>query len=399
MESEVSEEQPGLQERADAWAVAFREMLAAEWIDAIAEGMHARLDALVIESDIEGVAVLSSSALELSTYLCSFLGGHVDPPNPAQRRQMCRLADVLSPGTRGAGEALLAAAPDDEPPAPAARPASTAFGSLAALDADVSALPGNQVWSVIEDIELVSILTEAFAERGIAYFPCAPHTAVAQSIPETGVQCVIVDNGSLAVLLELQHRALISGSAAGPRATYVALLQDHRTDERLRALRAGADHVITYSDDAATMAGRIDKILAARSEEPLRVLVVDDDRSQTRFCAGILSRVGIQATCCHDAASALDVLRQGFPDILLVDLHMPEIDGLALTEMLLEMPGSEQVAILFLSGDEEPETRFDALSAGGDDFLSKPIQPRHLIRAVAAHGKRVHRRRRAAAAH
>jgi CheY-like chemotaxis protein len=398
MVSSVSEERVGLRKRADLWAVAFRDLLGAEWIDAAAEEMHARLDALVIESDIEGDTALSSAALELSCYLCSFVGGQMDQPNPVQRRQMCRLADTLSPDTRAAGEALLAQAPENEPAAPPARPPSTSFGSVAALDADVG-LPDGQVWSVIDDIELVSILTEAFAERGIAYFPCAPHTAVAQSIPDSGVQCVIVDNSSLAVVLELQHRALLNGSAAGPRATYVALLHDHRTHERLRALRAGVDHVITYSDDAATMACRIDKILAARSEEPLRVLVVDDERLQTRFCAGILSRVGIQATCCHDAASALQVLREGFPDILLLDLHMPDIDGLALTEMLLEMPGSEQVAILFLSGDEEPETRFDALSAGGDDFLSKPIQPRHLIRAVAAHGKRVHRRRRAAAAH
>jgi DNA-binding response OmpR family regulator len=61
--------------------------------------------------------------------------------------------------------------------------------------------------------------------------------------------------------------------------------------------------------------------------------------------------------------------------------------------MLLEIPGSENVAVLFPSGDDELETRFDALNAGGDDFLGKPLQPRHLMRAVAAHGRRAQRRR------
>jgi len=142
---------------------------------------------------------------------------------------------------------------------------------------------------------------------------------------------------------------------------------------------------------------RLSHILAARSEEALSVVVIDDDPSQTLFCSSILRRVGVSAICCNDAKSAMRALRQELPDVVLVDLHMPEIDGLELTEQLLALPGSEFVSVLFLSGDDEPDTRFDALTAGADDYLSKPIQPRHLIRAVLAHGKRSQRRRRAAA--
>jgi DNA-binding response OmpR family regulator len=379
-----------LQKRADRWALRFREMLDADWHRRSAERLHEALDGLVIESDIEGESALAEAGLELTTYLCSFVDGHVQAPTATQKLQMIHLVDLLSPATRRAGalSAMHAAA--------GLEAARAAAGTADAPGQD-AAIP-RQIWSAIQDLELATVLDEAFDERGITHRHLTPNQMIELGLPATGVQCVIVDNASFGVLFELQHRLQATSSGSGARPTFVALLQDYRTDERLRALRAGADHVVTFSADAATMAIRIDKILAARSEEPLRVLIVDDDRSQTRFCAGILNRVGITVECCNDAAAALEALRKGFPDVLLVDLHMPDIDGLALTEILLEMPGSEHVAILFLSGDEEPETRFDALTAGGDDFLAKPIQPRHLIRAVGAHGKRAQRRRRRAVA-
>jgi DNA-binding response OmpR family regulator len=398
MNSVMNSRGPALQDRADHWARTFREMLHSEWNDSRAEDLHEQLDGLVIESDIEGETMLSSAALELSTYLCSFVDAHVSAPNPAQQLKMGQLADDLSPTTRrhpaARGPALSVVA-SAFGPAPAQRTSGAAADALAAA-APLTAPTLHQVWSVIRDAAVAEALGEAFVGRGIFHVHREPHATVVQSIPDSGVHCVIVDDDSLEVLLELQHRAVAAGAQA-QRPTFIALLSHPGTEHRLRALRAGADHVIAHGADAATIAGRIERILANRSEEPLRVLVVDDDRSQTRFCAGILGRMGIHAVCCNDAAAALVEMRQGLPDILLVDLHMPDIDGLALTEMLLEMPGSENVAVLFLSGDDEPETRFDALSAGGDDFLGKPIQPRHLMRAVAAHGRRAQRRRRATA--
>jgi CheY-like chemotaxis protein len=129
-------------------------------------------------------------------------------------------------------------------------------------------------------------------------------------------------------------------------------------------------------------------------EEPLRVLVVDDDRSQAVFCHAVLRRFGVAVVTTDDPRQVPELVRIHHPDVILVDLYMPEVDGLMLTEQLLAMPALDHVAILFLSGDAEPDTRFVALAAGGDDFLTKPIQPRHLIRAVLGHGKRAQRRRR-----
>jgi DNA-binding response OmpR family regulator len=382
-----------LQERADHWASRFRAMLDTGWLDGRAEALHEQLDALVIAADSQGEEALSAAALELSIYLCSFVDAHVSTPSTAQQLKMGQLADDLSAAARRQGKTRIpplavAARANDTATAGFSPPSSAALAVPAATTAPTL----HRVWSVIRDGAFAEALSEAFSARGMFHVHREPHATVVQSIPDSGVHCVVVDEHSLDVPLELQHRAVAAGAQQRP--TLIALLAHPDAEARLRALRAGADHVLAQAGGAAAIAGRVQRILAFRSEEPPRVLVVDDDRSQTRFCARILGRMGIDAMCCNDAASALLEMRKELPDILLVDLHMPEIDGLALTEMLLEMPGSENVAVLFLSGDDEPDARFDALSAGGDDFLGTPVQPRHLMRAVVAHGRRAQRRRR-----
>jgi DNA-binding response OmpR family regulator len=249
------------------------------------------------------------------------------------------------------------------------------------------------VLCVSKDMALLGSLDRALQSHHAALIGCSPQDDVVAQVPPFGVQCVIVDADALRVLPELEFNSTRLSRREGARPIFVALMPDHRTTERLRALRAGADHVLVRGrmDD---LADRLEQIIDEHHEESLRVLVVDDDRSQGIFCQGVLRRFGIETETCDDPRQAVDLFKARHPDVVLVDLHMPEIDGLELTEALLAEPGTDHVSILFLSGDPEPETRFDALAAGGDDFLSKPIQPRHLIRAILAHGKRAQRRRR-----
>jgi DNA-binding response OmpR family regulator len=61
---------------------------------------------------------------------------------------------------------------------------------------------------------------------------------------------------------------------------------------------------------------------------------------------------------------------------------------LSLVAALRAQPDSASTSIVFLSGDQDSETRFEALAAGGDDFLTKPILPRHLVAAVLTRGRR-----------
>ncbi|REI37667.1 response regulator, partial [Xanthomonas oryzae pv. oryzae] len=71
------------------------------------------------------------------------------------------------------------------------------------------------------------------------------------------------------------------------------------------------------------------------------------------------------------------------PDLILMDLHMPELDGIRLTTLIRQQPGQQLLPIVFLTGDPDPERQFEVLDSGADDFLTKPIRPRHLIAAVS----------------
>lgn len=390
-----------LHARALAWAQSFCAQVLGGWDATVVESLHQHLDGLVIEAEARGEEGLSAAALELSTALCAFVG-NVPAPGQAQRRVLLELTDEMMFASADDAE------PDDmgevvllDPSRHAELPTRLVHGfAEEASPPDPEGFPfdpGAQAWCVSGDPGLVQRLARAFASLGTRFSALPPSLGWTETLPDSGVHCVVVDADSLGVLLDLQRRASGGSASHVTRPTFVAVLKDASTGERMRALRAGADHVIRASEDAGALAARLKTILAGRSQEAVSVVVIDDDASQTLFCAGILRRVGVQVVCSSDAASAMQVLRRELPDVVLVDLHMPEVDGLELAGQLLELPGAEFVSVLFLSGEDDPDARFDALAAGADDYLSKPIQPRHLIRAVLAHGKRSQRRRRAAA--
>lgn len=137
--------------------------------------------------------------------------------------------------------------------------------------------------------------------------------------------------------------------------------------------------VAAVAPDAA--AANADALLAA--DAPYRVLVVEDDRAQALFAQSVLHGAGMQAEVLGDAEAVLAALQQQRPDLILMDLHLPGLDGMRLTAMIRQLPGMQLLPIVFLSGDPDPERQFEVLDSGADDYLSKPIRPRHLVAAVS----------------
>ncbi|WP_244240820.1 EAL domain-containing protein [Luteimonas yindakuii] len=128
---------------------------------------------------------------------------------------------------------------------------------------------------------------------------------------------------------------------------------------------------------AAARAGQSDA-----TEAPYRVMIVEDDPSQALFAESILNGAGMQAQVVPDPGLAIATLEVFQPDLVLMDLHMPSIDGTELTHMIRSHGAFAQTPIVFLTGDPDPERQFEVLELGADDFLTKPVRPRHLIAAV-----------------
>ncbi|TAM93977.1 MAG: response regulator, partial [Rhodanobacteraceae bacterium] len=177
------------------------------------------------------------------------------------------------------------------------------------------------------------------------------------------------------------------------RVRLLVLLRGPEVEVQLRALRAGADRCIALPAASEEAVGAALELASVDQESAYRILIVDDDAPQALFAQAILRRAGMETRILEESLAVLDELDRFRPDLLLLDLNMPDCDGFELTALIRERDGYVNTPIVFLSGDQDEERQFAALDAGGDDFLVKPIRPTHLVAAVT---NRVRRARMAA---
>ncbi|MBK7205391.1 MAG: EAL domain-containing protein [Thermomonas sp.] len=130
------------------------------------------------------------------------------------------------------------------------------------------------------------------------------------------------------------------------------------------------------------------KAAEAANADPFRVLIVEDDRSQALFAEAILRGAGMQPQVVGMPEQMLATMERFDPDLVLMDLHMPGTSGTVLTLQIREHPRFAQVPVVFLTGDQDPERQMEVLENGGDDYILKPVRPRHLIAAVQSRVRR-----------
>ena len=111
-----------------------------------------------------------------------------------------------------------------------------------------------------------------------------------------------------------------------------------------------------------------------------RILIIDDEDANIEILRRILTRAGFtRLTTTNDSREAAACYVAHRPDLILLDLHMPHLDGLEVMDQLNEIAEESYLPILILSGDLTPEARRDALSRGAKDFVNKPFQQDELL--------------------
>ncbi|TCS98097.1 signal transduction histidine kinase [Tepidimonas ignava] len=115
------------------------------------------------------------------------------------------------------------------------------------------------------------------------------------------------------------------------------------------------------------------------------VLVAEDHPINRRVVGLLLTKLGHHATFADDGVQAVELARTRDFDLILMDLHMPELDGLQATERIRALPGARgRVPIIALTADVMDDAQTRARAAGMDGFLAKPVQPAQLQAAIAA---------------
>ena len=115
--------------------------------------------------------------------------------------------------------------------------------------------------------------------------------------------------------------------------------------------------------------------------EPLRVLVVDDETALANVIAGYLHREGFDVDLAHDGLTAVDSARTNRPDLVVLDVMLPGLDGIEVCRRLREF--TDAYVIMLTARDEEID-KIVGLSVGADDYLVKPFSPRELIARIRA---------------
>ena len=124
----------------------------------------------------------------------------------------------------------------------------------------------------------------------------------------------------------------------------------------------------------------------SREENDLNewIMVVDDDIVNLRAASRILMENGMRASCVKSGEEALRFLSDGAhrPDLVLLDIHMPGMDGFKTLSAMQNLPEAADIPVVFLTADEDSETESQALEAGATDFIKKPFVPRVLLTRV-----------------
>ncbi|HOG46604.1 MAG TPA: response regulator transcription factor [Anaerolineae bacterium] len=113
----------------------------------------------------------------------------------------------------------------------------------------------------------------------------------------------------------------------------------------------------------------------------MRILVVDDDPPSVKMTAFLLREEGYEVITADNGRTALEILQSEAPDLVIMDVMMPHIDGLEVTRRIRQ---TMDVPIIILSAKGETADKVSGLQVGADDYLSKPFEPSELIARVKA---------------
>ncbi len=117
---------------------------------------------------------------------------------------------------------------------------------------------------------------------------------------------------------------------------------------------------------------------------PHRILVVDDDKQIVRLIRSYLEQAGFQVIVAHDGATALHAMRRERPDLVVLDLMLPDRDGWDVTRTVRSDPALAATPIIMLTARVEDTDRIIGLEIGADDYVTKPFNPRELVARVRA---------------
>ncbi len=415
------------------------------WDRAAAMQLGEEVEQIASTSERLGLDRLNSDALDLAAYLSSFIDDAL-LPSPRDLQRLATMVNALGsdlselsaaetatvrvlPTARVTGEIPVVAARSPsaaQTPAPAPShdvPAAATPAALGTVAADAllpeagpssAAMPAALAASVAPDaaqgaaaaegllrlprlVVLFGIeegtapgLASALAERGYEARRLDTPEALLEFLARAVPGALMLDARRLRVLGRL--RALLEQQRVAPeeQPALLVISPDGDLGHRLLAMRAGAAAYFSAPLDSLRVLAKLDELLAHTAAPAWRVLLANADRSHAIDAARSLAERGMTARIVGTGQAALAALAEFRPDAIVIDHDLPDVRGIELTQMIRQQPEHAAVPIVLAAAPGDVNLRFDAIAAGGDEFLVKPVKNRHLIAALTSRLRRAH---------
>jgi PleD family two-component response regulator/EAL domain-containing protein (putative c-di-GMP-specific phosphodiesterase class I) len=299
---------------------------------------------------------LNESVFSLEVYLSSFVDSDISP-GASQISAIDGLVRALKTSV--------------------AIPAAAASSDTAEATAETSG-----IFVLAEDTEPFTGVMAALGDLGCQVERFDDADSLLTRLEASPPRVIVADTAKLPGITPLSNELVRLRSHASVNIPLMFISRSTTLQLRVDAIRAGGDGYLVTPVEAEAVAKQIHAMAMPEPQAPARVLIVEDDPTQADFAGSILRKAGIEVLQVTDPVRVLDSLAGFKPDLILMDIYMPEVNGIELTTIIRDHQEFVTTPIVFLSGEQNADKQLDALSVGGDDFVAKPIRPKHLLSVV-----------------
>jgi diguanylate cyclase (GGDEF)-like protein len=243
---------------------------------------------------------------------------------------------------------------------------------------------------VDDDEEFLAYIQELGHQKLIAMIP-ARNSEEALQIAETShLDAVMLDVmlGSNETSFELANAIRQSSGNANIPIAFISA--DSSVTSRVAAAKAGATLYLAKPIEPVILEDAVHQLLSLRQLEQIRILVCDDDADLCHHVKLLLESVGMNVQVQNDPSRIMETLQETTPDLLLLDVMMPGVNGLDVCRMLRTSSRFRHLPIIFITSQTSLDARVAAFESGADDYLPKPFAKQELISRVQVRVERAH---------
>lgn len=172
-----------------------------------------------------------------------------------------------------------------------------------------------------------------------------------------------------------------------PPVVFISSRNDYTA--RFEAVQAGGQAYFVKPLKTFDLVHTLDELTKQESNEVNKILIVDDEPEIAQYHSAVLKQAKMETMELYSPETILDVLESFKPDLVLMDMYMPKYSGREVAKVIRQIPEYLSLPIIYLSSEMDEIIQANALRAGAEGFLTKPINPMTLINEVNVRAKRL----------